>query len=301
MGPMGGALTRSLVAGVLGALLVPAVAAANPAPFSLSRGVAVQPSGTTLRIDCPRGSTALAGAVTSRSTGVTVHDSFPTESERWVFRFSSLVGAADARARAAVRCLRLKPRRGTRHWKLSNTTGSRTVRIRPLATRRVRVRCLGGYLATGYGISRTGADPVGPLPSGDVRVAAAVPALRHFTFRLENPGGDTVRATASVRCLSRMANAKRNGATVVQRFAVARRAFSNRVRTGARRVVRHRCPSGHYSLAAGLSLRSADDIFSTAAHAAGARGGSWSFNHPAGGPQRVGTYLTCMSLRTGFD
>lgn len=298
---MGGAVKRSLLVGSLGALLVPAAALANPAPFSVSRGVAVKPAGTTLRIDCPRGSTALAGAVTSRSSSVTVHDSRPADSPRWVFRFSSLAGAPKPRARAAVRCLRLKPRPGVRHWRVGNFTGSRTVRIRPLSTRRVRVRCLSGYLATGYGISRSGADPVGPLPSGDVRVAAAVPAPRHFTFRLENPGGDMVRATASVRCLSRMASAKRDGATVVQRFAVARRRFSNRVRSGARRVVRHRCPRAHYSLAAGLSLRSADDIFSTGAHAAGRRGARWSFNHPAGGAQRVGTYVTCLSLRTGFE
>jgi hypothetical protein len=297
---MGGAVRRSLVAGALGALLLPALAVANPAPFSVGRSVAVKPGGTTLRVDCPRGSTALAGAVVSRSTGVMAHDSLPTDSPRWVFRFSSLAGAAKPRARAAVRCLRLKPPPGVRKWKVGNFTGSRTVRIRPLSTRRVRVRCLSGYTATGYGISRSGADPVGPLPSGDLRVAAAIPALSHFTFRLENPGGDTVRATASVRCLSKMASAKRSGATVVQRFAVARRAFSNRVRAGARRVVRHRCPAGHYSLAAGLSLRAADDIFSTGAYARRRRGATWSFNHPSGGPQRVRTYITCLSLKTGF-
>jgi hypothetical protein len=300
MTPMGGAVKRSLAAGGLSALLLPALAVANPAPFAVSRGVTVKPGGTTLRVDCPRGSTALAGAVVSRSTGVTAHDSLPTDSPRWIFRFSSLAGAPKPRARASVRCLRLKPRPGVRHWKVSNFTGSRTVRIRPLSTRRVRVRCLSGYLATGYGISRSGADPVGPLPSGDVRVAAAIPAASHFTFRLENAGGDTARATASVRCLSKMASAKRNGTTVVQRFAVARRAFSNRVPAGERRVVRHRCPAEHYSLAAGLSLRSADDIFSTGAHASRRRGARWSFNHPAGAPQRVRTYITCLSLRTGF-
>ena len=294
-------MTRSLVAGVLGALLLPAMALANPAPFTVTKGVSVKASGVTnLTVDCPRDATALAGAVVSRSTGVTVRDSLPTDSWRWVFRFTGLAGATNARARAAVRCLRLDPAAGTRRWKLSNFTGTRTVRLPPLASREVRVRCLSAYIATGYGISRAGAGAPRPLPPGDALVAAAIPARRSFLLRLENPGGDTVRVTANVRCLSRTASAKRNGTTVTQRFAVARPGFSDRVATGERRVVRHRCPAGHTSLATGLSLPVRDDIFMTGSHAAGPRGGRWFFNHPAGGPQRVRTWLTCLSLRTGF-
>ena len=237
----------------------------------------------------------------SRSTGVTVRDSLPTDSWRWVFRFTALAGEPSPRARAAVRCLRLDPAAGTRHWKVSNFTGTRTVRLAPLASREVRVRCLSGYIATGYGISRAAAGAPAPLPSGDVRVAAAIPARRSFLFRLENPGGDRVRVTANVRCLSRMASAKRNGTTVMQRFTIARPEFSDRVATGERRVVRHRCPAGHMSLATGLSLSVRDDIFMTGSHATGPRGGRWFFNHPAGKPQRVRTWLTCLSLRTGFE
>ena len=36
---MGGAVRRSLVIGVLGALLLPAVSLANPAPFTVTKGV----------------------------------------------------------------------------------------------------------------------------------------------------------------------------------------------------------------------------------------------------------------------
>jgi len=301
---MGGAETRVLACGALAAALalaLPALASANPAPFSITKGVKVSTTDpTTLVIDCPRGATALAGAVVSTSTGVTPRDSMPTDSPRWVFRFTALAGSPNPRARASVRCLRLDPAPGVRRWKLGNFTGTRTVRVGALATRRVRVRCLSGYVATGYGISRTGTGPVGPLPSGDIRVAAAIPSPSGFTFRLENPGGAMVRVTARVRCLSRMASATRNGATVTQRFETRRPRFSDLVKSGGSRVVRHRCPSGHYSLAGGLSLTAADDIFSTGAHASGRRGGSWSFDHPAGKAQRVRTYLTCLSLRTGF-
>jgi hypothetical protein len=306
MAPMGGALLspRTPLACALAGLAVLAAAPAalaHPAPFAVTKTVKVATSGvTTLTVRCPHEATALAGAVVSTSTGVTAGDSQPTESDRWVFRFTALAGSSKPRATAQVRCLRLDPEAGVRHWKVGNFTGSRTVKVAALSSRKVRVRCQSGYLATGYGIAQSAGGPGQALPSGDVRVASAVPARASFTFRLENTGGDTQTVDARVRCLARQASAKRSGQTVMQTFAVDRAGFSDTVSSGGTRRLGHRCPGGHYSLAAGLSLSANDDIFLTNAHPAGRRAGTWIFNHPAGQRQPVRTFLTCLSLQTSF-
>jgi hypothetical protein len=303
---MGGAqlTARTTLACALAGLTVLAAAPAalaHPAPFAVTKGVKVSTSGaTTLTVRCPHEATALAGAVVSTSSGVTAGDSEPARSDRWVFRFTALAGSANPRARAQVRCLRLKPGPGVRHWSVGNVTGSRDVKVPALSSRKVTVRCVPGYLATGYGIAQSAGGPEQGLPSGSIRVASAVPHRSSFTFRLENTGADQQRVTARIRCLGRTASAKRNGATVVQRFAVDRAGFSQAVSSGGVRHVAHRCPRGHYALAAGLSLSAKDDIFLTNARPSGGRGGRWSFNHPAGKPQQVSTYLTCLSLATSF-
>ena len=294
------AIAACLLAGIVALVAVPA-ASAHPAPFAVAKGVKVKTSGvTTLTVRCPHEATALAGAVVSSSAGVTAGDSEPTLSDRWVFRFTSFGGAPNPRARAQVRCLRLKPGAGVRHWKVGNFTGARTVRVAALSTRTVRVRCLGAYVATGYGVAQSAGGTEEPLPSGSVQVAAAIPSEASFLFRLENTGGDAQRVTPRVRCLGRTSSAKRNGTTVVQRFAVTRSRFADPVSSGGRRVLRHGCPRGTYSVGTGLSLSVKDDIFMTGAHPVGQQGSRWSFNHPAGKRQRVRTFLTCLSLRTNF-
>lgn len=303
---MGGVLlsARTPVACALAGLVALAVASAavaHPAPFSVTKTAKVGTSGvTSLTVRCPDEATALAGAVVSTSSGVTPGNSEPTLSDRWVFRFTALVGSAKPRATAQVRCLRLNPGPGVRRWKVGNFTGSRTVKVAALSTRTVRVRCVSGYLATGYGIAQSAGGNEQPLPSGDVRVASAVPSRSSFTFRLENTGGDTQQVTARVRCLGRTSSGKRGGATVMQRFVIERAGFADRVSSGGSRRLSHRCPRGHYSLTAGLRLSASDDIFLTRAHPAGPRAGTWRFNHPAGGRQLVRTYLSCLSLRTEF-
>jgi hypothetical protein len=303
---MGGTVSRArvIVACALAALIALAVAPAalaRPAPFSVTKAVKVKTSGvTTLTVACPRAATALAGAIRDTSTGVSARELQPTGADRWTFRFTALKGVPSPNAAAQVRCLRLKPKAGVRHWKVTNTTGSRTVRVGALSTRRVEVRCASGYVATGYGVAQSAGGPEKPFPAGEIRLASAVPSRSGFTFRLENTGGDPQRVTAQVRCLGRKATAKHGGGTVTQTFVVNRPRFTDQVRSGGRRLLHHRCPLGYYGLATGVSLSERDDIFLTGSHPNGPRGGLWRFNHPSGKPQRVRTYLTCLSLRTEF-
>jgi hypothetical protein len=285
----------------LGLLAAAPGAAARPEPLSVEKSVRVSASGVTaLTLRCPQGATALAGAVTSTSTGVNARDSVPRDAGRWTFRFTALSGARSPRARAELRCIRISRAAGVRSWRITSFTGRRTVRVQALATRGVRVRCMRGFISTGYGLDRSAPEPVGPLPSGDVQLSAAVPTGNGYLFRLENTGGDPTRVTLRIRCLGRVATGRRGGANVRQEFEVDRAGFVDRVSSGGRRTLRHRCPAGRFSLAAGFSLDARDDIFLTGAHPAAMRSGTWSFNHPSGAGETVRTYLSCLNLSTGF-
>jgi hypothetical protein len=305
---MGGALTSAkgwtlavtaLVG--LGVLAAAPGVSARPEPLSVQKSVRVNASGvTSLTLSCPQGATALAGAVTSTSTGVTARDSVPRDAGRWTFRFTALSGAPSPRASTVLRCVRISRAAGVRNWRVTSFTGRRTVRVRALASRGVRVRCMRGFISTGYGVDRSAPEPVGPLPSGDVQLSAAVPTGVGYLFRLENTGGEPTRVTLRIRCLGRIATGLRGGARVRQTFVVDRAGFVDRVSSGGRRTLRHRCPAGHFSLANGLALDPRDDIFLTGAHPAAVRSGSWSFNHPSGASQPVRTYLSCLDLSTGF-
>jgi hypothetical protein len=298
------ARTRTLVGCGLAALITLAVAPgalARPAPLAVTKAVRVKTDGvTTLTVACPRSATALAGAVRETSTGVSARELQPTGADRWTFRFTAVKGVSSPHAAAQVRCLRLKPRPGVRHWKVTNLTASSTVRVGARSARRLDVRCFPGYFATGYGVAQAAGGPEKPFPAGQIRLAGAVPSRSSFAFRVENTGAEAQRVTAQVRCLARKATARRGDTPVTQNFVVGRARFTDEVRSGGRRLVRHSCPRGYFGLATGLSLSQRDDIFLTGAHPNGTRSGLWRFNHPAGKPQPVQTYLTCLSLRTEF-
>ena len=300
----GRARARSLAGCALAALIALAVAPgalARPAPFAVTKVARVKTDGvTTLTVACPKSATALAGAVRETSTGVSARELQPTGADRWTFRFTAVKGVPSPHAAAQVRCLRLKPQPGVRHWKVTNLTASSTVRVGARSARRLDVRCFPGYFATGYGVAQTAGSPEGPFPAGEIRLAGAVPSRSGFVFRLENTGRQAQTVTAHVRCLSRKATATKGDTRVTQSFEVKRARFTDQVRSGGRRLVRHSCPRGYYGLATGVSLSHGDDIFLTGAHPNGSRGGLWRFNHPAGEPQPVRTYLTCLNLRTEF-
>jgi hypothetical protein len=286
--------------GVIALAMAPA-ALARPVPFAVTKAAKVKSSGvTTLTVACPRSATALAGAVRETSTGVSARELRPTGADRWTFRFTARQGVPSPHAAAQVRCLRLRPKPGVRHWKVTNLTASSTVRVGGRSTRRVQVRCLSGYLATGYGVAQSAGGPEQAVPAGEIRLAGAVPSRSGFTFSLENAGAEPQRVTTEVRCLARKATARKGDSPVTQSFVVNRARFTDQVRSGGRRLVRHSCPRGSYGLATGVSLSQRDDISLTRTYPNGSRGGLWLFDHRSGKPQSVRTYLTCLNLRTEF-
>ena len=297
------ARARTVAGCILGGAIALAVAPgalARPVPVAVTKATKVKASGaTTVTVACPRSATALAGAVRETSNGVSARELRPAGAGRWTFRFTARKGVRSPRAAAQVRCLRLRPKPGVRHWKVTNLTASSTVRVRARSTRRVQVSCFSGYVATGYGVAQS-AGPGQRLPADVIRLAGAVPSHGGFTFSLENTGRNPQRVTAYVRCLARRATARKGGRRVTQSFIVNRVRFTNEVGSRGSRVVRHSCPRGYYALTTGVSLSQRDDILLTNTHPNGPRGGLWLFSHFSGKPQPVRTYLTCLNLRTEF-
>src|ERR671914_1735115 len=80
-------------------------AQARPAPSSVDRTIDVGPDGATLTLACPKGAVALAGAVAAISPEVTTRASVPRSITEWRFSFAGGPG----RARAVVRCVRVRP------------------------------------------------------------------------------------------------------------------------------------------------------------------------------------------------
>jgi hypothetical protein len=269
-------------------LALPGAAQARPAPSSVGRTIDVGPDGATLTLACPKDAVALAGAVAAISPELTTRASVPRGIAEWRFAFAGGPG----RARAVVRCVRVRPSSNFRTSviRVANRTFGGTVT--PNGTLRATLRCPAGYSPTGYGFEQG--------ESGTATVAAARPGNRAWRFVLENGGTGDTRPTLHARCLGRTATATRPGARASHPLIVRVAGWRDRVGGASRRRVTHRCPAGHFSAGAGHSLPAGDDIVATRAFAFRNRPGRWLFTNPGGGAVTARSYLTCLSLQTDF-
>jgi hypothetical protein len=276
------------VAALAVALALPGAAHARPDATSVGRTISVGPDGATLTIRCPRGAVVMAGAVVATSPEVTTRSSAPTSVTEWTFRFAGGPG----RARAVVRCVRVRPSGGLRTTSIgvANRTFDGTVPTN--GSLRATLRCPRGYAPTGYGLEQ-GA-------SGTAIVATARPGRRAWSFVLENAANDATRPTIHARCLSRAAAARGPAGRARHPLVVRVSSWRDRVSGAGRRRITHRCPAGHFSAGAGHSLPAVDDIIATREFPFRRRPGRWIFVNPSGDAEVARSFLTCLSLRTSF-
>jgi hypothetical protein len=298
----GGVIAIATAAALAPAAAAHAQGAVNP--DSITRSTTV-PAGDSrsLTLRCQKGSVALNAAVTSLGAGVAVRDSIPgSDARRWTIRLVALEGAGRRDVSAELRCVSLRLSNGVRAVALRTFTERRpSLRVPAMSTRRFELRCGRGHLPTGYGLDRGRQGSAEGLPSGEVRLAAAVPTRRGWVFRLENTGGADARAGVAIRCLKRSAVGRRRGAAdLVHRFSIARPRFRDTVDSGGEREVSNRCGSSAFSVATGVELDATDDITLSGTHPDGSRGGVWTFNQGSGS-QAVSTYLVCLDLETRFE
>jgi hypothetical protein len=283
------ALTIALLAAPAGAFAADVVE-----PSSVVASTTVPAGGSsTLTLRCPASAVALNAAVTKRGAGVTVRRSLPgRDPGDWRFRLSAADGAERRGVRAVLRCVRLELPAGVSRARLFvSTSRSPAIELPAASSTAVEIRCRGGFVATGYGLDSGGRR--------DVRIAAAVPVARGWTFRLENTGSSPASARLRVRCLERTVSARRGGAPTQLVFRVARRAFSNRVGPGAGRFFSHSCPAGKFSVATGSVVDPADDIVLSGSHPLRSRSGRWAFGRASAG-DRVRSFLVCLGRRPQF-
>lgn len=258
-------------------------------PSSVKRTVTVAAGEERpLSLACPGTGVALNATLTRQAPGVALRDSRPGSGARgWRM---TLVGSTGGRATATLRCVGMDLPAGVSGVELRVASETPPpVTLPPLSTRRLEVACPAGYLPTGYGLDRGS--------TGVVRVAAAVPGSRGWTFRLENTDDAEAGAAARIRCLRRMAAGRQDGERIALSFGIARRAFDDRV-DGSGSVV-HRCRPSEFSVATGSALDPAGGLVLTRSHPSGERGGRWAF--AAGtGTQAVKTQLLCLDRRSVF-
>jgi len=269
-------------------LALPTAANARPEPSSVARSVDVGPNGRSLTLRCARARIALGGAVIAISPEVTTRASVPSGARGWTFRFAGGPG----RARVVLRCVRVRPSGGLRSTEIRGATRLFNGNVRPRSSLGATLRCPSGFVPTGYGLQQGG--------SGTVTLATARPGRRAWRFRLDNEGDAGASPTVFARCLARAAIGRGPGGAARHPLIVRVAGFRDRVGGGSRNDVTHRCPAGHFSAGAGHSMSASDDIVASRAFTFRVRGGRWTFANPDGGAERVSTYLTCLSLRTGF-
>jgi hypothetical protein len=283
------ALSTALLAAPAGASAADVVT-----PSSVAASTTVPARGSsTLTLRCPASAVALNAAVTRRGAGVTVRRSLPgRDAGDWRFRLAAAEGARLRGVRAVLRCVRLELPNGVSGARLVvSTRRPPAVEIPAGASTAVEVRCARGFVGTGYGLDAGGGR--------DVRIAAASPLARGWSFRLENIGSSPAAARLHVRCLQRTVSARRGGVPTELVFQVARRAFSNRVGPGAARIFSHSCLAGEFSVATGSVVDPADAIVLSGSHPLRSRSGRWAFRRASAG-DRVRSSLVCLSRRTQF-
>jgi hypothetical protein len=267
--------------------------AAVVTPSSTAAETVVPAGGTrTMTLSCPEPAVALSGAVTRLGRSSELLRSVPSRRDAGDWGFTFAAGQGGGRTvEAELRCVRLRLPEGIRRVRLGVQTMSQTqMRVAAGGTRTSELDCAPGFVATGWGLRRS--------RRGDVRVAAAVPSARGWSFEVENIGSGAARADVTARCLKRVVRARRNGNAVELRFRVARRAFEDPVGDG-RPSFFHRCRSGQYSLAAGSEVDPLDAIALVRSSASGRRHASWTFAQASAGDV-VTTHTVCLARNSRF-
>jgi hypothetical protein len=279
-------------------ILLAVVALASPAhaavvtPSSTSAETVVPAGGKrTLTLSCPEPAVALSAAASRLGRSAELLRSVPgRDAGDWRLTFAAGRGRGRT-VEAELRCVRLRLPEGIRRVRLGVQTMSQTqMRVTAGGTRTSELDCAPGYVATGWGLRRS--------RRGDVRVAAAVPSARGWSFEVENIASAAARADVTARCLKRVVRARRNGNPVELRFRIARRAFDDPVGDGRQSFV-HRCRSGQYSLAAGSEVDPLDAIALVRSSALGRRQASWTFAQASAG-DAVTTHMVCLARNSRF-
>ncbi len=286
----GGGVTVAIV--TLAVLPAVASARATVIPSTVGGSISVPGGGSrALTLACPKTAVALHAAPVRLPGGVRVTESGPgSEARLWKMSFAS-VARARRRVSATLRCVRLNVPRGVTGVALKVSSDSRfRVRVPARSGVDIDIRCPAGYLPTGQGVG---------MSTRAVRLAAAVPNRRGWTFRVENTGGSPTRASARIRCLQRIAVGSRNGARTTLAFGIQRISYDAPLASGTTRSITGSCAPDRFSLGTGTSLDGEGEITLLGSYPFDRREGSWSF-HNGGAPQQVTNYLLCLSRTSRF-
>ena len=256
-------------------------------PSAVSRSATIDGGATrTLELSCRAPAIALNATAGGLPAGAELRRSSPSAGVLgWSLELAAADSAARQRLGASIRCLRLELPTGVRDVSLGAAT-KRTppVQVPAGETRRTSVRCERGFIPTGYGVDRGGAQ---------VRLAEALASARGWSFRLANPGSAAAQASVVIRCTRAKVEGLRRGAPVSLRLETRRASFTDTVAAG--RSLRHSCRAGEFSVATGFSLPSGVELES--AQPTSALGGRWSFRGSGG---RVRTQVLCLARDSTF-
>jgi hypothetical protein len=274
----------------LAALAVATTAAALPAaasakliqPISVSATTNV-PAGETraLFLKCPARAVALNAAATS---ALDATDSVPRPTARgWTLNFTA--GATARTASGVLRCVRFDLPFAVTGVTLAVETQIEPVpEVAPNSTQKLSLKCSHGFVATGWGLDRTG-------DGNGLSIAAAVPTKNGWSFTVENSGDTAAGGTLYTRCFERKQHAESG-----QRHSFATRIAKSSV---SGESATRSCRSSEFSVSTGVSLPVSDDIFLTGTGPVGRHDGQWHFAK-ASGAGAVKTSLVCLSTTTRF-
>jgi len=286
----GGGVTVAIA--MLAALPAGAVARPTVAPSTVGGATSVPAGGSkSLTLTCPGSAVALHAAPVRLPSGVRVAESGPgDDARRWTLRLASVAGKA-RKASATLRCVTLQLPSGFSNVTVRVSTEARPkLRVPAGSSLAVGLRCPSGYTPTGQGVG---------MSTRAVRLVAAVPNRRGWSFRFENNGESAATANARIRCLQRVVVGTRGGTSARLTFAVKRVAHNTPIRSGKSRATSGSCAPDHFSLGTGISLDRDDDISLLRSYPFGGREGSWFFRN-RGAAEPVKSYLLCLSRASRF-
>ena len=187
-------LKRTLFAAVLAAFPAAAEASDVIQPSAVSRSATIAGGATrTLELSCRAPAIALNATASGLPAGAELRRSSPSAGVLgWSLELAAADSAARQRLGGSIRCLRLELPDGVRDVSLGAATRrTPAVPVPAGETRRTSVRCERGFIPTGYGVDRGGAQ---------VRLAQALAGARGWSFRLANPGSAAAQASVVIRC-----------------------------------------------------------------------------------------------------
>ena len=166
-----------------------------------------------------------------------------------------------------------------------------SVRVAAGSTVNLSLRCPSGYIPTGQGVG---------VSTRAVKLVAAVPNRRGWSFRVENNGGSMARANASIRCLQRVAVGRRGGARTSLAFGVKRVAYNAPSPLGQEPLHQRHLRSRPLQREHGHSRSTRATTSRCCAATPSAAGtATWFFSN-RGAPEPVTNYLLCLSRGSRF-